>query len=423
MPSRSIRQSSIHVPVAVDTEWPERQRRNIFYTAGLLKSLGWPQEQDDARAQQGAFRDLLRLAARSVHLHAFQLEGDALVGPSPAVELARGMASSPAAPEPPRATFTDELLMIERPPAGGLGEDAAAWLDLRGRRPLLSDPRYAGFVGPRPARSREPRESFVDCPFKFFAEDCLGCRSVSGRGCRPQRGTLVHVVRRVLPGVAANRPRHDRGRIAAGGAGSVRSPDRDALSNSQADRALEKRGCWVHRSRTGRRVFELEADSGGGSSIGSLNSLEGPFTFPRLHGLAQRVVEIRGKADRIDVFANGELRVVDYKLSKLPDRDTSIQIAVYAWAVQQALEARDGRSHVVTNAMYLAFGDERQSEGRLDTPGAATVGTIMARASDFAAAIDRIEAGEYPPAPLRPADCQWCRYAGVCRKEYAAESV
>jgi CRISPR/Cas system-associated exonuclease Cas4 (RecB family) len=48
---------------------------------------------------------------------------------------------------------------------------------------------------------------------------------------------------------------------------------------------------------------------------------------------------------------------------------------------------------------------------------------VEARASEFAGAIDRIEAGQFPPKPLRPADCQWCRYAGVCRKEYAAESV
>jgi hypothetical protein len=53
----------------VDTDWPERPRRSIFYASGLLKALGWPQEVDQMRAQQAAFRDLLRLPARTVELH------------------------------------------------------------------------------------------------------------------------------------------------------------------------------------------------------------------------------------------------------------------------------------------------------------------------------------------------------------------
>jgi CRISPR/Cas system-associated exonuclease Cas4 (RecB family) len=52
-----------------------------------------------------------------------------------------------------------------------------------------------------------------------------------------------------------------------------------------------------------------------------------------------------------------------------------------------------------------------------------------ARASQFADIIGHIEAGEFPPQPRKASDCSWCRYAGVCRKEYrveddeAAESV
>jgi hypothetical protein len=107
----------------------------------------------------------------------------------------------------------------------------------------------------------------------------------------------------------------------------------------------------------------------------------------------------------------------------VPDVDTSIQIAVYAYAVRQALQLRDGRAHQVIDAMYLAFGDERNAEGRLAPRGAPTMMAVEARASEFSGAIDEIEAGRFPPKPLRPADCQWCRYAGVCRKEYAAESI
>jgi PD-(D/E)XK nuclease superfamily len=170
-------------------------------------------------------------------------------------------------------------------------------------------------------------------------------------------------------------------------------------------------------------VFELESDSGGTIAGRLLEvDLRGPFTFPQLHGLKQKTVEIRGKADRIDVFADGSIRVIDYKLSNLPDLDSSIQIGVYAHAAKQMLEARDRRPHQVASAMYLAFGDDRRLDGRLggrDQPAALAV---EARASEFATKTDEIEAGRFPARPLRPNECAWCRYAGVCRKEYLIEN-
>ena len=79
----------VHLVGLVETDWPERPSRSIFYTSGLLKALGWPQEPDHARAQQAAFRDLLGLASRTATLHAFQLDGDAIVARSPLIDVAR----------------------------------------------------------------------------------------------------------------------------------------------------------------------------------------------------------------------------------------------------------------------------------------------------------------------------------------------
>jgi ATP-dependent helicase/DNAse subunit B len=200
---------------------------------------------------------------------------------------------------------------------------------------------------------------------------------------------------------------------------------RDALAKyPEADRALEQTrllGSIVARG-VAERVFEMESNAGG-TIVDRLVEFElnGPFNFPLLAGLKPRIIEIRGKADRIDVFDNGTLRVVDYKLSKVPDTDVSIQIAVYARAAQQSLEARDGRTHPIADALYLAFGDERRTEGRLGSKSEPVELALAARASDFAVAVDQIESGEFPPKPKRPGDCQWCRYAGVCRKEYLSE--
>ncbi len=43
----------------VESDWPERPRRNIFYSPSLLKSLGWPTEKDRRAAADARFLDLL----------------------------------------------------------------------------------------------------------------------------------------------------------------------------------------------------------------------------------------------------------------------------------------------------------------------------------------------------------------------------
>ena len=63
------------------------------------------------------------------------------------------------------------------------------------------------------------------------------------------------------------------------------------------------------------RVFELEANIPGDVVERLLEiPLEGDFTFPAQAGFTSRTIAIRGKADRVDVLADGSLRVIDYKL-------------------------------------------------------------------------------------------------------------
>jgi RecB family exonuclease len=423
----------LHVVGLVENEWPARMRRSIFYTSGLLRSLGWPQERDQARAQQAAFRDLIRSPARTVQLHGFMLEGDTVVALSPFVELARDMPARAPEPGPVADVFPDELLTSQPPIAVDAAAEAARWLQARIARPALTDRRYSGFVGPQsPQPYRISRvDRYVDCPFKYFSENVLGLpeEREEQSGLSPlERGALVHTLFEEF-----YRAWHDAGhRTITPGTLPVALEmfgrlAREALARlPAADRALEEvrlLGSIVARGMA-ERIFELEADAGGQIVDRLLEFvLKGPVAFPRMHGLDQRIVEISGKADRIDVFENGELRVVDYKLSRLPDTDTSIQIAAYAHAVQQMLGAADGRPALVTQAMYLAFGDERQTAGELANPGQETVAAVAARASAFADVIDQIERGEFPPKPLRTGDCAWCRYAGVCRKEYYAEDA
>ena len=98
-----------------------------------------------------------------------------------------------------------------------------------------------------------------------------------------------------------------------------------------ADRALEETrllGSIVARGLA-ERVFELEADAGGVIADRLIEfDLRGPFAFPALGGFRQTTVNIRGKADRIDVFANGSIRVIDYKLGRMPDVNLYHEVSV-----------------------------------------------------------------------------------------------
>ncbi len=420
----------VHLVGLVEGEWTERPRRSIFYTAELLKALGWPQQPDQLRAEQAVFRDLLSLASGTTRLHAFELEGDAVVGLSPLVEIARGVASIDADAAGPAAIFADERLTRDPPWSAHLAAGAANWLALRAERPAALS--YRGFVGARDPVVYAVRrvDQYLACPFKYFAEAVLRLpdERAQSAGLTPlERGTLVHeLFERFYAGWQAD------------GLGTItvdRLPEaldrfaglaHDALTRyPEADRALEETrllGSLVARGFA-ERVFELEADAGG-DIAGRLLELEvsGTFAFPELGGLRERRVDIRGKADRVDLFASGEIRVVDYKLGREPDRDRSVQVAVYAYCAERVLEQRDGRPHPVGSAMYIAFGDDRDSGKPLQRSGQPAGPVVVARAGVFAEAIGRIEAGEYPPRPHNTGDCRWCAYAGVCRKEYVADA-
>jgi RecB family exonuclease len=418
----------VHLVGLVETDWPERPRRNIFYTAGLLKALGWPQEPDQARVQQAMFQDLLDLPSQTVTLHAFQFEGDALLARSPLVELARERQRAAMPPTETRHVFDDEVLTAPNLDLGKVDAAQASWLVLRQTRPALGIAGYGGFVGPIAARRyRVSRvDHYVMCPFKYFAENVLDLPDERDEmsGLTPlERGNLVHrLFERFY------RTWDERG---AGCVTAANLPDAVALfaeltdqalgEFAEADRVLERTRLLGSLVAPGvaERVFELEADKGGHIVRRYLESdLKGSFDFPILGGLKTRPVQISGKADRIDVFADGSLRVIDYKLSRLPDVKTSVQIAVYAYAAKHWLQAQDGLAHEIAGASYLAFGDEDKLEGALGSREQPAAIAVEARVAEFAAIIEKIEQGEFPPQPKQASDCQWCRYAGVCRKEY-----
>ena len=156
------------------------------------------------------------------------------------------------------------------------------------------------------------------------------------------------------------------------------------------------------------RAFAFEIEQGGDVIERLLeHSLEGTFAFAGTEG--PRQVAVRAKADRIDLMADGTIRVIDYKLSKAPKAARALQLPIYGVAAEQALEGRAGRSWKLDRAGYVAFKEKDAFVplgGRAPLPKAVAEGQAR-----FLQAIDAIERGE--------ADCRsgrhyrerrpWCR--------------
>lgn len=411
----------------VETDWAERQRRSFFYSAGLLKALGWPQDAEQDAARQAAFRDVLTLARRRTRLSAFELDGETVVGLATILDGAAGLPREREELPDPGPLFADELLTGPVMPAG-LEPGIDRWLRLRRRRPALDTPTYSGRVAAAPPDvyrvSRVDR--YAACPFRYFSEFVL--QLVEERpeavGLSPlERGSLLHTLLERF-----YRRWDERG---MGAVTTANLPEAHALfaevtdellaTLPPADRALERMRIAgsIVAPGVADRVLELEA-RGGAAVVRRLleESIEGRFVFPVNAGLSSREIAIRGKADRIDVLADDTLRIVDYKLGRVPDA-SSLQAPIYAYCARQLLAEREGKQYGVAAAMYVAFGEDRRFTGGITKGAPEEVAAEMeTRASEFAAVVERIERGEFPPRPVKPSLCAACGYAGVCRKEY-----
>src|SRR5262249_51927155 len=121
----------LHLVGLVESDWPPRTRRSIFFTNPLLTALGWPQEQEHTQAELAAFQDLVASAAKTATSHAFQLEGDAVVALSPLVRAAHGLLIEVHPPPAAVRTFADEVLTGGDADPATLASPQSAWLALR----------------------------------------------------------------------------------------------------------------------------------------------------------------------------------------------------------------------------------------------------------------------------------------------------
>jgi RecB family exonuclease len=185
----------------------------------------------------------------------------------------------------------------------------------------------------------------------------------------------------------------------------------------EADRALERTLLLGSAAAAGfgERAFAFEIEDEVPVVERLLEyQLEGRFRFDTPDG--PREVNLRSKSDRIDLLADGTLRVVDYKIGRAPERKRALQLPIYGACAAQALGGRHGRNWTIARAGYIAFKEKTPFVELQNLDKAIAEGEAR-----LVSTIDAIERGEFPVRPDEPFLCNWCQYPGVCRKDYVGD--
>jgi RecB family exonuclease len=410
----------------VEGDWPEPARRSIFYPASILSSMRWPADTPRNAAARAQFQDLLTAAVQRISVSTFTLEEDAIVPASPLLEEieSAGLPIERWPAPPPGLVFTHEWMAAGTAPPD---DPAAAWLGLRKRRTPSDDEAFAGFTGPRSPRTYAISylERYLDCPFKYFASQVLRLPEERDEesGLTPiERGHFIHDVFESF---------FKEWQAAGGGtittanvAGALELFEAVALRKlerlPQSDRPLERNHLLGSAAASGlaERAFAFEIEQGGEVVERLLEHvLEGEYAFAAAG--ATRRIRIKAKADRIDLMADGTLRIIDYKLGRAPKQSRALQLPIYGVIAEQELNGHRGRSWRVGAAGYVAF---KEKDAFVPLGRSTSLEAAIADGQQrLLAAVDAIERGSFPVQPDEPFRCQWCGYAGVCRKDYVGD--
>jgi RecB family exonuclease len=414
----------------VEGEWPQRPAKNIFYPAWLLNQLDWPDSRRALAGERAAFQDLVGLARRQTHLSTFELENDAIIGPSVFLEdverpgLAVVQVDAPA----PGRVFVHQALTLDPVVPSAVTGEAAEWLRLRAERSAAAAVQFHGAASPyRPAAySVSALERYLQCPFRFFSERVLSLEEdpEDETSLNPKElGIFVHEVfqqffeewnRQGHRGITPENIPRARAIFA-----EVVEPLLAALPEGEA--AVQRTRLVGSAADEGlaEAVFQAEAEWETPVVERLLeHSLEGQFEIQT--ETETRRVALRGKADRIDLLEDGTFRIIDYKLSRAPDRKQALQLPIYTVCTVQHLRRTRGEEWEPGQAGYIAFGQERQFVPMLQR-GKSRDAMLADAQARLLEAVDRIERGEFPPTPADTMMCTRCTHAPVCRKDYVGD--
>lgn len=409
----------------VDGEWPDTPRRNIFYSPGLLRELGWPPESDRLDGVRSAFDDLLRLPSSRLVVSSFLLENDAAVAGSTLLDAigGAGLVVSKAA-IPGSRIFEYEALGLAPVNTSMLGSQAAAAASRRMAAVRSRTGHTSGHAAA--AYSLSGLERYQDCPFKFFAADVLKLEEppedepmLSPRA----RGRFVHeVFQRFFEAWDARGhgtitvDRVDEARAVFA---EVAAPLLARFSESEA--LLERARLFGSAASVGIVDIVLGLEASRQAPVVERwleHRFDGAFSLGAGGGSS---IPIRGVADRVDLLDGNRLRVIDYKSGSAPQPKRALQAPVYALCAQERLTERDGRPWSIDEASYVAFGGKRPLVRIIRPEGGDAAAVLASARTRVTEIVDAIERGEFPARPYELRICSYCAYPSVCRKDYVGD--
>jgi len=344
-------------------------------------------------------------------------------------EIARARLSSVArSPFEDARIFADEALSLEPIAFDPFRGDAKAWAELRTRRSPADAPDFHGTVSGIAARpwSVSAIETYLDCPFKFFAQHVLKLEEEpeDQEVMDPRRqGQFVHdVFERFFTAWQDTGHRA----VTPGNLDTAREMFTAVVDGALAHLPIAEAG--LERTRLlgspaaaglGEAVLRMEAERPIPVVERLLEyKLIGDFTFATADG--PKTIALRGKADRLDLLEDGTFRLIDYKLGWPPQRGRALQLPIYSLCAEQKLAGYKGRSWQLSEAAYLAFKGPKRVVPLVANPAerAKVLAEAQQRLADTVAAIER---GEFPPTPDDVWRCETCGFASVCRKDYVGD--
>lgn len=414
----------------IEGEWPDRPRRNIFYPASLLAALGWPSEKDRRGASQSRFVDLLRSAHRRVTVSTVTLDEEALVEVSAfADEIPRaGLAEPPPNQASARPVFSGETQPEEPLNIEPIDAAARRWADMRLGRSAVDAPSFHGqteAVATRPW-SVSALETYLACPFKFFAQHLLRLQEEpeDEEVMSPRtQGEFIHEVFEAFfdRWQAAGRQAITPGNLDGARATFAEVVEERLAALSETEAALERTRLLGSPAAAGlgEAVLRMEAERPVGVVARLLeHRLEGEFVVESAGG--RHVVSLRGKADRIDFLADGTFRLIDYKLGWPPNKARALQLPIYGLCAEQRLDGHQGRHWTLGEAAYLAFKGPKRVVPLFTSVEEREA--VLADAQDrLIGALDGIAAGKFPPRPDDVFRCDTCSFNTVCRLDYVGD--
>ena len=405
----------------IEGEWPERPKRNIFYPASLLASLGWPTEKDRRRAAEARFLELLQSPFERVMVSTVSLDDEALVEASTFVdEIPRAklpvtpLASAMAAPVPEEKEAGDP--------------DVRAWISMRAARSSRDADVFHGQTGPMPQKtwSVSALETYLGCPFKFFAQYVVRLEEEPEDEEIMDPRTQGQFVHEVFEAFFRRWQHEGRQTITPDTIDAARMLFGEVVEEflgrlSDTEAALERTRLLGSPAAggLGEAVFRMEAERSVPVVARLIeHRLKDEFAFETAAG--PRRLSVNGKADRIDLLADGTFRVIDYKLGWPPSRARALQLPIYGLCAEQSLKGYLGRQWTLGEAAYLAFKGPKRVVGLFASADerARVLTDAQQRLADT---VDAINAGHFPPAPDDVHRCETCTYATVCRKDYVGD--